>query len=157
MRIAYFDCFAGISGDMVLGALVDAGLSFTSLQEELEKLALPGLQIRSRNVKKHGISATKVDVIAPEGHAHRHLEDILDIIERSGISEKAKRQSEKIFRRLAEAEADVHGTPVDSVHFHEVGAIDAIVDVVGAVVGLDLLGVERVYASIPRFGRGATR
>ena len=157
MRIAYFDCFAGISGDMVLGALVDAGLSFTSLQEELEKLALPGLQIRSRNVKKHGISATKVDVIAPEGHAHRHLEDILDIIERSGISEKAKRQSEKIFRRLAEAEADVHGTPVDSVHFHEVGAIDAIVDVVGAVVGLDLLGVERVYASILRFGRGATR
>ncbi len=156
MKIAYFDCFAGISGDMVLGALVDAGLSLKSLRRELEKLGLHEFQIRAQKVEKHGISATKVDVIAQEGHVHRRLKDILDIIDPSGISEEAKKRAGKIFRRLAEAEAEVHGTTVDQVHFHEVGAVDAIVDVVGAVVGLDLLGIQRVHASTLRFGRGTT-
>ena len=157
MKVAYIDCFAGISGDMMLGALVDAGLSLDALRTELAKLRLHEFELRSQKVKKHGISATKVDVIAEEGHVHRHLKDIVDIIEGSGISDKAKQQATSIFQRLAEAEAEVHGTSVDSVHFHEVGAVDAIVDVVGAAVGLDLLGVEKIYASGLRFGRGSTR
>ncbi|MDP6779260.1 MAG: nickel pincer cofactor biosynthesis protein LarC [Candidatus Latescibacteria bacterium] len=157
MRVAYFDCPAGISGDMALGALVDAGLALESLQEELAKLDLHEYHIRARKVAKHGISATKVDVIAQEGHVHRNLSDILEIIGASDIRESAKGRAEAIFRRLAAAEAEVHGVPIDRIHFHEVGAVDAIVDVVGAVVGLELLGVESVYASVLRFGTGTVK
>ena len=157
MKVAYFDCPAGISGDMVLGALVDAGLALETLQEELAKLDLHEYQIQARKVEKHGITATKVDVVAQEGHVHRGLSDILEIIGKSDISKTAKDRAEAIFRRLAEAEAEVHGVPIDRIHVHEVGAVDAIVDVVGAAVGLDLLGVERVYGSMLRFGTGTVR
>ena len=156
MKTAYFDTFAGISGDMMLGALIDAGLSLESLQRELEKLGLREYRIDARKVKKHGISATKVDVTASEARVHRRLVDVLDIINQSGISKEAKKRAGRIFHQLAEAEAKVHGTTINRVHFHEVGAIDAIVDVVGTVVGLELLGVERVCASVLRFGRGTT-
>ena len=157
MRLAYFDCHAGVSGDMILGALVDAGLQVEVLQRELDKLGLEGVVLQDGKVKRHGIAATKIDVVAEEGHHHRRLQDVLGIIDAADISSGAKRQARAIFRRLAEAEAEVHGISVDRVHFHEVGAADAIADIAGAVIGLEQLGVERVYASRLRFGRGTTR
>ena len=157
MRLAYFDCHAGVSGDMILGALVDAGLQVEVLQRELDKLGLEGVVLQDGKVKRHGIAATKIDVVAEEGHHHRRLQDVLGIIDAADISSGAKRQARAIFRRLAEAEAEVHGISVDRVHFHEVGAADAIADIAGAVIGLEQLGVERVFASRLRFGRGTTR
>ena len=157
MRLAYFDCHAGVSGDMILGALVDAGLCTETLQRELDKLHLEGMRLRVGRVHRHGIAATKVDVVAGEGQVHRHLEDVLGIIEAADVSNRTKRQTCAIFRRLAEAEAEVHGVSVDRVHFHEVGAADAIADIAGAVIGLEQLGVESIYASPLRFGRGTTR
>ena len=157
MKVAYFDCFAGISGDMTLGALVDAGLSFAALKSELDKLSVREFTLSQRRVEKHGIAGTKIDVNAREGHVHRHLKDVLEIIDNSAISASAKEKAARVFQKLAEAEAKIHGTTIEAVHFHEVGAVDAIVDVVGAIVGLELLGIEAIYASKFRFGSGHTR
>ena len=157
MKIAYFDCFAGISGDMTLGALVDAGLSFAALKSELDKLSVREFTLSQRRVEKHGIAGTKIDVNAREGHVHRHLKDVLKIINSSSISASAKEKAARVFQKLAEAEAKIHGTTIEAVHFHEVGAVDAIVDVVGAIVGLELLNIEAIYASKFRFGSGHTR
>ncbi len=157
MRLAHFDCHAGISGDMILGALVDAGLSIEVLQAELDKLRLDGVRLQATRVHRHGIAATKIDVVAKEGHAHRGLNDVLRILDGAEISSRSRQQAADIFRRLAEAEAEVHGISVDRVQFHEVGAADAIADIAGAVIGLEHLGVERVYASPLRFGHGTTR
>ncbi len=157
MKVAYFDCFAGISGDMTLGALVDAGLSFSALKSELDKLEVREFTISQRRVEKHGIVGTKIDIDAREGHVHRHLKHVLEIINSSSISTSAKESAGRVFHKLAEAEAKIHGTTIDAVHFHEVGAVDAIVDVVGAVVGFELLGIEAIYASKFRFGSGRTR
>ena len=157
MKVAYFDCFAGISGDMTLGALVDAGLSFAALKSELDKLSVREFTLSQRRVEKHGIAGTKIDVNAREGHVHRHLKDVLEIINSSSISASAKEKAARVFQKLAEAEAKIHGTTIEAVHFHEVGAVDAIVDVVGAIVGLELLEIEAIYASKFRFGSGHTR
>ena len=157
MKVAYFDCFAGISGDMTLGALVDAGLSFAALKSELDKLSVREFTLSQRRVEKHGIAGTKIDVNAREGHVHRHLKDVLKIINSSSISASAKEKAARVFQKLAEAEAKIHGTTIEAVHFHEVGAVDAIVDVVGAIVGLELLNIEAIYASKFRFGSGHTR
>lgn len=157
MKVAYFDCFAGISGDMTLGALVDAGLSFSVLKSELDKLSVREFTLSQRRVEKHGIAGTKIDVNAREGHVHRHLKDVLEIINNSEISAPAKEKAARVFQKLAEAEAKIHGTTIEAVHFHEVGAVDAIVDVVGAIVGLEILGIEAIYASKFRFGSGHTR
>lgn len=157
MRIAYFDCFAGISGDMTLGALVDAGLSIEVLKSELAKLHLHDYEIRQEKVIKLGITGTKIHVTCQEGHIHRHLQDIVQIIENSELVEEVKEKAIAIFRRLAEAEAKVHGTTPEQVHFHEVGAVDAIVDIVGAVIGLYKLGIEKVYASAVHTGKGFTQ
>ena len=157
MKVAYFDCFAGISGDMTLGALVDAGLSFAALKSELDKLSVREFTLSQRRVEKHGIAGTKIDVNAREGHVHRHLKDVLEIINNSAISASAKEKAARVFQKLAEAEAKIHGTTIEAVHFHEVGAVDAIVDVVGAIVGLELLEIEAIYASKFRFGSGHTR
>ena len=157
MKVAYFDCFAGISGDMTLGALVDAGLSFAALKSELDKLSVREFTLSQRRVEKHGIAGTKIDVNAREGHVHRHLKDVLEIINNSAISASAKEKAARVFQKLAEAEAKIHNTTIEAVHFHEVGAVDAIVDVVGAIVGLELLGIEAIYASKFRFGSGHTR
>jgi len=157
MKVAYFDCFAGISGDMTLGALVDAGLSFAALKSELDKLSVREFTLSQRRVEKHGIAGTKIDVNAREGHVHRHLKDVLEIINSSAISVPAKEKAARVFQKLAEAEAKIHGTTIEAVHFHEVGAVDAIVDVVGAIVGLELLEIEAIYASKFRFGSGHTR
>lgn len=156
--IAYFDCFAGVSGDMILGALVDAGLDLDALRAGLDGLDLPGeFTLAASTVQKHGISATKVDVDAREGHVHRHLGDILSILEKSNIDSSTAERAGDVFRALAQAEAHVHGTTPEDVHFHEVGAVDAIVDIVGAVIGLDLLGVTDVHASALTVGTGVTR
>ncbi|MCX8053976.1 MAG: LarC family nickel insertion protein, partial [Armatimonadetes bacterium] len=143
MKIAYFDCFSGISGDMALGALVDAGANFEELTKELQKLSVSGYYIESRKTVKGGISATDVTVTLQTGpEPARRLAQITGLIESSGLSENVKGRAVAIFRRLAEAEAKIHGKGIDDVHFHEVGAVDAIVDIVGVCICLDLLGIE---------------
>ena len=155
MRLAYFDCPSGASGDMILGALVDAGAPFEALTRELAGLGVEGYRLERREVMKAGFRATKVDVVlgAPEG-GHRGLREILDILEQSRLAPAARELATRIFRRLAEAEARVHGTTPERVHFHEVGAVDAIVDVAGACVGLGLLGVEAVHVGALPVGGG---
>ena len=154
MIVAYFDCFAGASGDMILGALVDAGLDIEDLRRILSGLPLAGFDIRTSKIRKGGIGATKVDVIAPPSTQHRNLRDVLDIIEASSLDGAVKTKSGRIFTRLAEAEARIHGTSPNEIHFHEIGAVDAIVDIVGAVAGLAALGIEHVHASKIPSGTG---
>ena len=155
MTLAYFDCFSDISGDMTLGALVDAGVSIDLLRSELAKLNLPGYVIRAEKVKRSGIAATKVHVtIDKKDRETRHLSDIVAIINSSALSPSIKEKSISVFNRLAEAEARIHATTPDKIHFHEVGAVDAIVDIVGSVIGLDHLGVTRVRASAINVGSG---
>jgi len=147
MRVAYFDCFAGISGDMILGALLDAGLCFNDLQKQLKLLGIDGYEISTNSVTKSGFAATKVDVQVSEKQPHRHLQDVEKIIRDSHLSDSVKSKALTVFDKLAEAEAKVHRTTKDKIHFHEVGAVDAIVDVVGCWIGLELLRIERVYSS----------
>jgi len=153
-RIAYIDCFSGISGNMFLGALVDAGLEIRQLRTELARLPVNDYTIEAEPVRRRGLRGTHVTVNVEEQGVERHLTDVEAIIQDSNLPEPVKTGSRAIFRRLAEAEAAVHGLPVERVHFHEVGAVDAIVDVVGAVIGLWLLQVDQVYASPVRVGRG---
>ncbi len=155
MTLVYFDCFSGISGDMTLGAIVDAGVPIGTLRAELEKLNLPGYEITALKVTRGGISATKVHVCLDEKEQPaRHLADIRNLIETSGLSSSVKQKSIAVFERLAQAEATVHGSTPDKVHFHEVGAVDAIVDIVGSVIGLDLLRATEVTASPVNLGSG---
>lgn len=155
MRYAYCDCFSGISGDMFLGALVDAGLPVEVLREQIRGLELSEpVEIRVEETRKGGLRATLVDVVVGESHHHRHLADIDALIESSRLSERVKGTSRAIFRTLAEAEARVHGTPLDHVHFHEVGALDSIVDIVSAAIGLEILEIDRLYASAVPFSGG---
>lgn len=155
MKYAYCDCFSGISGDMFLGALVDAGLPVDTLREALEKLNLPErVEICVEEVHKGSMRATQVDVVAGESHHHRHLSDIVSLIENSQLSDTVKRSSLAIFHKLAEAEARVHGTTIDHIHFHEVGALDSIADIVGVATGIDALGIERLYSSPVPFSGG---
>ncbi len=158
MTLAYFDCFSGISGDMTLGALVDAGVSIETLRSELSKINLPGYTITAEKVMRSGIAATKVNVDLDEKKQPvRHLSDIRKIIDNSLLSPAVKQKSVRIFERLAEAEATVHGTAPENVHFHEVGAVDAIVDIVGSVIGLDLLGITELSGSSINLGSGTIR
>ncbi|HIQ05104.1 MAG TPA: nickel pincer cofactor biosynthesis protein LarC [Anaerolineae bacterium] len=157
MRIAYFDCFAGVSGDMILGALVDIGLPVAFLEETVARLRLNTVHFEARQVQKYALTGTQVIVTAPPETHHRHLADIEALIEHASLPDPVRSQALAVFRRLAEAERQVHGVPLEKVHFHEVGALDAIVDVVGAVAGLHYLGVEQVYASPLPLGRGMIR
>ena len=154
--IAYFDCFSGISGDMTLGALVDAGVSVDYLRAELAKLPVGGYTLSADKFQSKGLQGTRVSVdLDPNAdQPHRHLSDIVAIIDGSTLGPEVKAKAKAVFRTLAEAEAHVHGTDVEHVHFHEVGAVDAIVDVVGSVVGLERLGVTKVYASALPTGSG---
>jgi len=189
-RILYFDCFAGASGDMIIGALLDLGLDLELLKAELAKLGLEGYEIRARKIMKSGFSATKFDVLDKNGQLHdngydsphhnhdydlhqgdqgrhedsqrhhhgrlhhRKLSDILYLIEQSRLPADVKVKSIAVFNRLAAAEAKIHGTVPEEVHFHEVGATDAIVDIVGAVIGVHLLGINRILVSPLPAGRG---
>jgi pyridinium-3,5-bisthiocarboxylic acid mononucleotide nickel chelatase len=153
-RIAYFDCFSGISGDMVLGALVDAGADLRAIESELRKLGLEGWTISTEKVKRGQIFATHVKVATTEGHHHRGLSIILGRIEKAQLAPRATDRARRIFTRLAESEAKVHNLPVEQVHFHEVGAVDSIVDIVGACVGFELLGVDDFACSPLDVGAG---
>ena len=154
MKTLYFDCFAGASGDMILGALVAAGVQPTALIEQLELLGVGGWQIDFEKVDRSGISATYTKVKTAHEHAHRHLGDILKIIYDSRLSDSVKDRAAGIFSQLAEAEAHVHNEPIEKIHFHEVGALDAIVDVCGAAIGFELLGIEKFISSPLRVGKG---
>ena len=154
MRTAFFDCFSGISGDMTLGALIDAGLSFKELKSYLSKLLLDNYEVTAKKIKKNGIAATKVDVTIKGRQRERRLSDIKKIINNSRLDKSIKDDAIRIFERLAKAEAKVHNTNISNVHFHEVGAIDAIVDIVGAVIGLHILEIENIFASPVNTGTG---
>jgi len=156
-RIAYLDCLSGISGDMTLGALVDAGVPVERLDEAVRSCGLTGCRLVARTVNKRGFRAMQVVVEHEPEHVHRHLREILSMIDAGELSERQKQLARSIFTRLAEAEARVHGTTIEKVHFHEVGAVDSIADIVGAAVGFDLLGVESVAASPVPVGSGRIR
>ena len=155
MKIAYFDCFSGISGDMTLGALIDLGLDFNFLKDELKKLHLKGYAIKAKKIVKNGISATKFDVIAKNEHHHeRNLKEINEIIKNSKLEDEIKDKIKKIFQRVAAAESKIHKKPINKIHFHEIGAIDTIIDVAGAVIGLKKLGIKQIYCSRLNVGTG---
>ena len=156
--IAYLDCFSGVSGDMLLGALVDAGVAPEALRAALAKLSLGGYHLDVAKTQRAGLAATRVSVVLEEAkQPRRRLPDILALIECSALPNDDKERGAAVFQRLASAEARVHGTEPDAVEFHEVGAVDAIVDVLGAVAGLRLLGVERLYCSPLPAGGGTAR
>ncbi|HDL19186.1 MAG TPA: nickel pincer cofactor biosynthesis protein LarC [Bacteroidetes bacterium] len=154
MKIAYFDCIAGASGDMILGALIDAGLPAETLKEKLAALHLADFELKIYKVKKNGFSATKVDVIVSDKTPERHLSDIEKIVAGSDLSLGIKEKAMEIFRQLCEVEAGIHGSSPDKVHLHELGGVDTIVDVVGALSGLAALGIAKIYASPLPMGRG---
>lgn len=156
MRIAYFDCFSGAAGDMIVGALLDAGVDPGWLREQVARLAIGGFRVGIEKVKKQGIAATRfvVDLDASTLQPHRHLKHVVEIIRGAGLPSAIVDRAVEVFERLAHAEAAVHGTTVEKVHFHEVGAIDAILDVVSACLCLDRLGVERVWCGPISTGSG---
>ena len=154
MKTLYFDCFAGASGDMILGAMVAAGVDPSALREQLSRLNVDGFAIKFETVNRSGLSATYANVETAHEHKHRHLSDIKQIIEGSGVSDAVKKLSVETFTRLAEAEARVHNEPIEHVHFHEVGALDAIVDIVGAAICFDLLKIDRFVCSPLHVGSG---
>lgn len=206
-KVLYFDCFAGASGDMIIGSLLDLGLDLKMLETELAKLSLAGYRIDARKVVKSGFSATKFDVLNEDGHRHdcaheqeghdhghhhghghehrhhsghehnhehehghdhsrghhhhhgeqRNLDDIIRLIQQSQLAPEIKEKSSAVFNRLAVAEAKIHGTVPEKIHFHEVGAVDAIVDIVGAVIGLHLLQIEKIVVSPLPMGKGFVR
>ncbi len=157
-RVAYLDCFSGVSGDMLLGAIVDADVDVAAFEAELRAVNVEGWSLRAERVSRAGIAATLVHVdLAEKTQPHRKLPDVRAIIDGSSLAESDKAGATAVFRRLAEAEARVHGTSPDNIDFHEVGALDAIVDVCGAVVGLRLLGIEKVYCSALPAGGGTAR
>jgi pyridinium-3,5-bisthiocarboxylic acid mononucleotide nickel chelatase len=157
VKLAYFDCFAGASGDMLLGALLDAGVDQAALEQELRKLNLPGWTLEAKPALKNGVAATAVTVHVEVDSPARGLADINGLIEASELPGAIKLMSTSVFQRLAEAEAKVHGCLPAEVHFHEVGAVDAIIDIVGVACGLSLLGIDTVHVSPLPLGRGFTR
>jgi uncharacterized protein (TIGR00299 family) protein len=156
VRIGYFDCFSGVSGDMTLGALVDAGVDARAIQAAVASLGLTA-ELTFDTVRRGGFRARHARVTAPHEHVHRHLHHIEALIDKSTLTPRQNELAKRIFHRLGEAEAVVHGVELAKVHFHEVGAVDSIVDIVGAAVGIDLLGVERFEASPLPPGRGWVR
>ena len=154
MKIAYIDCGSGISGDMTLAALVDAGVDPAELNAAIESLGLPGCRLVVSQTRKNGFRATQVKVHYEPEHTHRHLPDILKLVDGGRLTDRQKALAHRIVTRLAEAEAKVHGTTPGKVHFHEVGAADSIADIVGAAVGWDRLGAERIVASAVPTGCG---
>jgi uncharacterized protein (TIGR00299 family) protein len=171
MKILYYDCFSGISGDMNLGAMIDLGVDGQKLRDELNKLHLPGWNLHISREERHGIAGTKVSVITdpipgagdlafhPNDHGenHRRLKDIEGIISRSGLNIRVKTQAVKIFRLMAESEAIVHNTTPDDIHFHEIGAVDAIIDIVGAAICLEELAAEKIFVSPLEMGSGTVK
>jgi uncharacterized protein (TIGR00299 family) protein len=156
-RVAYFDCFSGCSGDMVLGALIDAGLPLRMLEKGLKSLAVQGYKLSAKKVKRSTIMATKFTVIMDETEAQpeRSLEDILKLIKAGKLPKKVKNTASAIFQRLGEAESKIHGVPLEKAYFHEIGAVDSIIDIAGVAFGLDALKIERFYSSPLPLGSGS--
>src|SRR5665648_82103 len=154
MKIAYFDCFSGISGDMTVGALLDAGLKIEILEKELKKLGLSGYQLEVNKVVKKGISATQFKVKIEEEGVERRFEDILTILEKSKLDEEIKKETKKIFFNIAQAESKIHQKDIDKIHFHEIGGLDSIIDITSAVIGMKALGIEEIYSSALPVGKG---
>jgi pyridinium-3,5-bisthiocarboxylic acid mononucleotide nickel chelatase len=154
MKTAYFDCFSGISGDMTLGALVDAGCPFSALESELHKLPLGGWKLSCERVQRGSLAATRIHVQSDEHHCHRGFSAITEMISRAALLPRAALRATAIFTKLAEAEAKMHGLPVEDVRFHEVGAVDSIIDIVGAATGFELMGIERFACSPLNVGGG---
>jgi len=154
MKIAYFDCFSGISGDMTVGALLDAGLKIGTLEKELKKLGLSGYQLEVNKVVKKGISATQFKVKIKEEGVERRFKDILAILEKSKLNEEVKKETEKIFFNIAQAESKIHRKDIDKIHFHEIGGLDSIIDITSAVIGIKTLGIEEIYSSALPTGKG---
>src|SRR5215469_14453897 len=157
MKLAYFDCFSGISGDMTLGALVDAGCQVEHLRSELRGLQVPGWELSAEKVWKNGMAATYVRVKTEDTSQHRSLSAILDVLEKSPLAAQVRDRAAAIFTKLGEAEASVHDVPIEKVHFHEVGAVDAIVDIVGACIGFETLGIEKFASSALNVGGGTAK
>jgi pyridinium-3,5-bisthiocarboxylic acid mononucleotide nickel chelatase len=157
MKAAYFDCFSGISGDMTLGALVDAGCSLDVLRTRLQGLQVPGWEISCEKVWKNGMAATHVKVKTQDMQTHRSLTTIVGILEKSSLDRRVKDRATAIFRKLGEAEAAVHDVPIEKIHFHEVGAVDAIVDIVGSCIGFEELGLEKFACSALNIGGGTAK
>jgi uncharacterized protein (TIGR00299 family) protein len=156
VRALHFDCFSGVSGDMTLGALIDAGADAEAIRQGLDSLGLP-IRLEVARVRKGGFAATQVTVQAPHEHAHRHLHHVEEILGRGRLSTAQHDLALRIFRRLAEAEAAVHGMPIEKVHFHEVGALDSIADIAGVAIGLDLLGVQHITSRSVPTGTGTVQ
>jgi hypothetical protein len=154
MRIAYFDCASGIAGDMVLGALVDCGADLAAIQTGVESLGLPDVKISAAEVRRKGFRGLKIEIQYAAEQKHRHLHHIIEMIDAGKLTPRAKDLAKRIFTRLGEAEAKVHGVEIHKVHFHEVGAVDSIADIVGTAIGLDELGIERIEASAVPTGHG---
>ncbi|HYQ58931.1 MAG TPA: nickel pincer cofactor biosynthesis protein LarC [Draconibacterium sp.] len=159
MKILYYDCFAGISGDMNLGALIDVGVDASYLKTELSKLNIEGFHLNVEQDIRRGISGTKATVVIenPDNEKHRHLRHVEEIVNNSSLSDTVKRTSLEIFQRIAEAEARVHNIEIQKVHFHEVGALDSIADIVGAAICLDVLKVDKVMSSSIQLGGGTVK
>lgn len=157
-RVIYFDCYSGISGDMTLGALLDSGLELERLQEALAELKLSGYKLDAEKIARGGIAGTRA-IVRLKGRSpqKRHLPEIIGLIDKSALPAVVRKNSSAVFTRLAAAEAAVHGIPVEKVHFHEVGAVDAIVDIVGSVSALFLLEIDRIYCSPLPLGRGEVK
>lgn len=154
MKTLIFDPFSGCAGDMILGALVSAGASFVELKNELAKLPLKNYELVMQETERHHIACVKIDVKIGHEHAHRHLKDIYQIIDSSQINPRAAENAKRIFARLAEAEARVHNSTPEKIHFHEVGAVDAIVDIVGSCIALEFMGADEIYSRPISLGSG---
>lgn len=147
MKILYLDCFAGIAGDMLLGSLLDAGADLEAVKKGIAGLDIGGYTFETGKGSSHGIAATYVHILSKGDQPHRHLQDILDLIDKGNLDDIVKDKARKVFRRLAEAEAKVHGTTPEHIHFHEVGAIDSICDIVGCLIALECLNVDQIICS----------
>ncbi len=154
MKLAYLDCASGISGDMTLGAIIDTGVPLEEIQSGIDSLGLPSCRLVKEEVSRCGFRATKIRVEHEPEHAHRHLHHITDMIDASRLSDAQKELAKRIFTHLGQAEAYVHGVSMRKVHFHEVGAVDSIADIVGVAIGWDLLGVDRIHCSPIPTGQG---
>jgi pyridinium-3,5-bisthiocarboxylic acid mononucleotide nickel chelatase len=157
MNLAYFDCFSGISGDMTLGALIDAGCDIGHLRQELQALQVPGWEISAEKVWKNGMAATFAKVKTEDQKTHRSLTDILEVLKKSQLTSQVRDRASAVFQKLGEAEARVHDVPLGEIHFHEVGAVDAIVDIVGACIGFHVLGIDKFACSPLNVGGGTAK
>ncbi len=158
MKILYCDCFFGISGDMLLGAFLDIGVDKEYLTSELSKLPVEGFRIKVDKIVKKGIYGTNCKVIIEKKEQpHRHLSDICNIIEESALSQWSKTTSTQIFRNIAEVEAMVHHISVEQVHFHEIGALDSIIDIIGAVICFESISADKIYTSAVNVGKGIVK